>query len=493
MTKFKKLQHQGADIYPVTHEEAVLDSDGVSVGEKINNIEMDRIKVLNFNGDMNTNIEFNNNIAMGYEYIVTNDNDDSDNIQAALDEGLNIIIKGDIYTNKKIIVSNNNQHIIQEYGTWYVKHNDDDAIEVLGYNVKIKANFSGVLQDENTNNISCIVVGQGGTEAAEKGRNCDLTGTNIKYYQGNGIRWRNGARINLSYVEILECNGHGFVSGIGCKDNNDGLFNNMTVTYCNGTGVYLKAYNAEDISSDVVVDGAFVSSNHTFINTKCFGNNINFVIGTNHNTGTIFSESGKEFDVISGSKNTLKYMGDITSSNNFVNTGENEIEYEDSFHHITRNNLRSERMTIGDQYSGSMSFYQSGNDSFTDIISDTNGMVEVHHDKGSASLRTDIFDKIVIGNCSMRCIKSEKASFSEEIRIPAMSWTKYEGLPSVAVPYNAVVKTFFQFNYSTALIVSVSGIRYDSGWYTPVISFYNPTSTDVVITSDRTFDMSIFY
>ena len=35
----KKLQHQGADIYPITHEEAVFDNNGVSIGEKIRNLE----------------------------------------------------------------------------------------------------------------------------------------------------------------------------------------------------------------------------------------------------------------------------------------------------------------------------------------------------------------------------------------------------------------------------------------------------------------------
>ena len=98
MAKMKKINKNGEDIYLLTHEDAVLDSNGVSIGEKIKNLEMDRIEVIDFNGDINADIEFNsiNDVIMGYKYIFTNNNDDSNNIQAALDEGLNIIIKGEV-------------------------------------------------------------------------------------------------------------------------------------------------------------------------------------------------------------------------------------------------------------------------------------------------------------------------------------------------------------------------------------------------------------
>ena len=35
MAKIKKLQHQDIDIYPVTREDAVFDSNGISIGEKL--------------------------------------------------------------------------------------------------------------------------------------------------------------------------------------------------------------------------------------------------------------------------------------------------------------------------------------------------------------------------------------------------------------------------------------------------------------------------
>ena len=38
MAKIKKIQQHDIDIYPVTHEDAVFDSDGVSIGEKIDQL-----------------------------------------------------------------------------------------------------------------------------------------------------------------------------------------------------------------------------------------------------------------------------------------------------------------------------------------------------------------------------------------------------------------------------------------------------------------------
>lgn len=46
MSKIKKLNQNGEDILPVTHEEAVFDSNGVSIGTKINNLEDDMINLV---------------------------------------------------------------------------------------------------------------------------------------------------------------------------------------------------------------------------------------------------------------------------------------------------------------------------------------------------------------------------------------------------------------------------------------------------------------
>ena len=43
MAKIKKFFHQEETIYPVTHEDAVFDGDGVSIGEKIQNLNDDKI------------------------------------------------------------------------------------------------------------------------------------------------------------------------------------------------------------------------------------------------------------------------------------------------------------------------------------------------------------------------------------------------------------------------------------------------------------------
>ena len=48
MAKIKKIQKNGVDIYPVTHEDAVIDNEGISIGEKIdnmNNIKADKEEV----------------------------------------------------------------------------------------------------------------------------------------------------------------------------------------------------------------------------------------------------------------------------------------------------------------------------------------------------------------------------------------------------------------------------------------------------------------
>ena len=434
-------------------------------------------------------------ITNGTVIIKTNGVDDSEVIQSSLNDGYNVILKGDIHTSKKIVISNPNQSIIQDYGTWYVHHVNDNAIHVLSYNNKIKCNFSGINQTVGNYNKSCIVVGQGGTEGAEKGRNCDLSFTQIKNYKGNGIRWINGARINLFYTEIFECNGHGFLGDIGCKDNNDGNFDNLTVVNCTGYGVYLKKYNQEQVASDVITDsaGSRQSGNNTFRNTKCFGNNINFVIETNQNTGTIFSEDKTgEYDVFSGDRNTIKYLGDIEQSNNFRNTGNNEIEFEDSFHDTNRNNFRTKKLTIADTFSGYNELYQEGNNSFVDTIKDTYSEVIVRHEKGTASSRTDTFDKIKIGDCFMNCIANQKISISEAITIESGGYYKLDTNISVPASINSIVKTFVQMNKNDDLIVSIVANRTDSGWYHPYITLYNPTNRTISLSTGTTFDFVAF-
>lgn len=434
-------------------------------------------------------------ITNGTIIIKTNGIDDSDAIQNALNEGYNIIIKSDVFTTKKIVLSKPNQSIVQEFGTWYVKHVDDNAIHVLSYNNKIKCNISGIKQPSGNYNISCIVVGQGGTEAAEKGRNCDLSFTQIKNYKGNGIRWLNGARINLFYTEIFECNGHGFFADIGCKDNNDGNFDNLTVVNCNGYGVYLKKYKQEEVGNDVVADstGSRESGNNTFRNTKCFGNNINFVIETGQNIGTIFSEDKTgEFDLFSGDRNTIKYIGDIESSNNFRNTGENEIEFQDSFHFNNRNNLRTKKLTVADTYSASNVLYQEGNNVFVDTITDTFSEVEIRHEKGTASSRTDKFEKITIGDCPMRLLTQKKIQLEGQVIHPG-GYLKIDYGTSVAVPYDAIIKHYVVLNQDNSLIVTAFNRRLDSGWYRPFILLYNPTEYDVTLNTNSTIDYTAFY
>ena len=43
MNNIKKIQQNGVDIYPVTHEKAVFDNDGISVGDKINELSKNKI------------------------------------------------------------------------------------------------------------------------------------------------------------------------------------------------------------------------------------------------------------------------------------------------------------------------------------------------------------------------------------------------------------------------------------------------------------------
>jgi hypothetical protein len=42
MAKIKKLQQHDVDIYPVTHEDAVFDNDGVSIGKKIDQLDVNK-------------------------------------------------------------------------------------------------------------------------------------------------------------------------------------------------------------------------------------------------------------------------------------------------------------------------------------------------------------------------------------------------------------------------------------------------------------------
>ena len=42
MGKIKKIQQHNIDIYPLTHEDAVFDNDGVSIGEKINQLDVNK-------------------------------------------------------------------------------------------------------------------------------------------------------------------------------------------------------------------------------------------------------------------------------------------------------------------------------------------------------------------------------------------------------------------------------------------------------------------
>jgi hypothetical protein len=46
MAKIKKLKQNNEDLYPITHEDAVFDSDGVNIGTKINNLEDDMINLV---------------------------------------------------------------------------------------------------------------------------------------------------------------------------------------------------------------------------------------------------------------------------------------------------------------------------------------------------------------------------------------------------------------------------------------------------------------
>ena len=57
MAKIKKIQQHDIDIYPITHEDAVFDSNGVSIAEKI-------IDVINKLDELNeNNIEINNKLS----------------------------------------------------------------------------------------------------------------------------------------------------------------------------------------------------------------------------------------------------------------------------------------------------------------------------------------------------------------------------------------------------------------------------------------------
>ena len=433
-------------------------------------------------------------IVNGQLIIIGNGTDVTEKIDSGLKKGYNILIKGDIKTSRKIIINKPNQTIIQEHGTWFVTHNDT-VIEVLSYNNKILVNIDGSMQLETNKNISCIVVGQGGTESAEKGRNCNLSHTQIKHFKGNGIRWRNGARLNLYYTEIHDCIGHGVFADIGCKDNNDGNFDNLTVVNCKGYGVYLKKYNSTEVQSDVISDniGSMQSGNNTFRNTKCFGNSINFVIETNSNTGTIFSEDKtNSYDKFIGNKNTIKYLGDIESSNNFINNGDNEIEYEDSFNKINRNNIRSKKIIVSDTFSGINEIYQSGNNTFVDTIKDTNNEVIIKHEKGSASSRTDEFQKIKIGNSYMRFLTQKKIQLEGQI-IESGKYLKIDYGESIPVPYDAIIKHFVVLNQENSLVVTAFNRRLDSGWYRPFILLYNPTEFDVTLNTSSTIDYTAFY
>ncbi len=59
MAKIKKMEQDNETIYPITHEDAVLDSDGVSIGQKIKDIESCGIEFLDFDETEAGNIEDN--------------------------------------------------------------------------------------------------------------------------------------------------------------------------------------------------------------------------------------------------------------------------------------------------------------------------------------------------------------------------------------------------------------------------------------------------
>lgn len=126
MAKAKKLQERGEIFFPVTHEDIVLDDNGVSVGEKINNINdnlIDCINAVDFNGE--ANIEFNkvslsieaySNYAEGndyskvIEYIMNNVVDETKRTIINFQSGKNYIINAKI--NKRNVTLTGNANII---------------------------------------------------------------------------------------------------------------------------------------------------------------------------------------------------------------------------------------------------------------------------------------------------------------------------------------------------------------------------------------------
>ena len=411
--------------------------------------------------------------------------DDTNAIKKAIETGRDVELNGDYTISSKIVLNTRFQKFIQRKGFIYPTDFEDNCIEILSADNIVLVRIKGDKQTRNSNS-SAIVIGD--TLGVNHGANLCLDNTFIEGYKGNGIKHINGSMVSYKNVYVNSCDGHGIYLTAEAEDNHHALFINTHVVNCTGYGYYFEVSGVSDDTTNS--PGVAV-----FENAKAYGNLENFHIETSGHYGTIFSEAGKSPDKFTETSRALSlvYLGDIVSSNNFIDSGNNnQITGTNTFKQRTDRKRYVEKIIYTTNKAGSREVSQSDNNEFLDIITDTYSEVTVKHERGSSSSRTDTFDKIKIGDCFMRCIANQKISISEAISIESGGYYKLDTNISVSASVNSIIKPFVQMNKNDDLIVSIVANRTDSGWYHPYITLFNPTKRIISLSPGTTFDFVAF-
>ena len=349
--------------------------------------------------------------------VIDADRDDAvPRLVEALTRGGHVVVQGRELRLDRTLLISAHRCVLEVYCPIYPTF-DGDVIRITGTEVHVFAKIIGHLQPRIGPSGAAFVVGYGGAPANQ----CSLAFSDIVDFYGDGLVWEHGSMLYLASFSVTRVTGDGIRCTSNFDDNNHGYFANTHLTRCKGIGYNVSA----DGKTNKDGDNPLFSRHHHFSNAKAFACGQNFFIGTIGNVGTVFSELGLRPDEFGPKSrgNRLSCLETRTSFEQWIDLGKgNDLDGYSGYRRWDHKSGTYRKLSIGNRFEGQQDFFHVADNNFADTISDTVAAVKVHHLKGSASHRVDVYDGTVEfnalpGTMPLRIGASSAGSFKVVDRI----------------------------------------------------------------------------